>query len=99
MSNNKLKFGDEKIIEKHREIESFMVGHPIEGVIHHHGEYGSSIHFECLICGKCLQIELRGENSKTECCKIIYNKKYKYGREIYYEGKSLELKANSLTLF
>lgn len=58
-------------------LESF------EGIIQHYGEYGSEIIFDCLICNKRIKINLKGENSKTEHCGIIYNKKFRYGREIF----------------
>lgn len=83
----KPKFGDPEIIEKHHILNriALSIDDSIEGIIHHYGEYGKDIEFECLICNEVRTISLKGENSKTKCCGIVYNKKFKYGRRIYLE--------------
>ena len=80
-------FGDEKIIVEHHRlnvpIEEMF---PLEGRIFHYDEYGKEIKFECVVCDKEVKINLTGENSTGECCGIIYNKKYRYGREVFFGG-------------
>ncbi len=90
----KLKFGDENIIAAHHRAMAIDEGRleSFDGIIHHYGEYGSEIEFECLICNMRIRINLKGENSKIEHCGIIYNKKFRYGREIFPTPKATQAK-------
>lgn len=82
-------FGDEKIISEHHRLSVPVEDNfPFEGRISHYGEYGKEIKFECVVCNKEVKINLTGENSTGECCGIIYNKKHRYGREIFFGGYS-----------
>lgn len=87
LKNKKPIFGDEEIIRIHHVLQDFINGEPIEGKIRFHGEFCPDIRFRCLICQKILKIDLKGANSKIICCGIIYNKKYTYGNEIFYEAQ------------